>query len=174
MTVITETPTVTELTHTEERVQYAVGDCCAVHLAYGDTEALNIYDEDADDEDAAPSSRPVRAAAPSTSDDDEEAAPAPVDDATREAGTVGHEEFGHHDDDAIPTTQFAMGPLGGPTGWEHESPADTDDEATRGLFAPGKYDPDMTDQIPQIRIDQAWGTEWTPPQEPESEDPGKK
>ena len=29
MTVITETPTVTELTHTEERVQYAVGDCCA-------------------------------------------------------------------------------------------------------------------------------------------------
>ena len=54
MTVITETPTVTELTHTEERVQYAVGDCCAVHLAYGDTEALNIYDEDADDEDAAP------------------------------------------------------------------------------------------------------------------------
>jgi hypothetical protein len=131
-------------------------------------------DEDADDEDAAPSSRPVRAAAPSTSDDDEEAAPAPVDDATREAGTVGHEEFGHHDDDANPTTQFAMGPLGGPTGWEHESPADTDDEATRGLFAPGKYDPDMTDQIPQIRIDQAWGTEWTPPQEPESEDPGKK
>ena len=49
MTVITETPTVTELTHTEERVQYAVGDCCAVHLACGDTEALNIYDEDEDD-----------------------------------------------------------------------------------------------------------------------------
>ncbi|CAM3703777.1 hypothetical protein ACXYTP_14355 [Tsukamurella ocularis] len=127
-----------------------------------------------DDEDAAPSDRPARAAAPSATDAEAEAAEAPVDDAAREAGTVGHEEFGHHDDDANPTTQFAMGPLGGPTGWEHESPADTDDEATRGLFAPGKYDPDMTDQIPQIRIDQAWGTEWTPPQEPESEDPGKK
>ncbi|CAM3121392.1 hypothetical protein [Tsukamurella hominis] len=127
-------------------------------------------DEDAD-EDEAPSSRP--AAAPE-SDDAAEPATEPVDDAAREAGTVGHEEFGHHDDDANPTTQFAMGPLGGPTGWEHESPADTDDDATRGLFAPGKYDPDMTDQIPQIRIDQAWGTEWTPPQEPESEDPGKK
>lgn len=132
-------------------------------------------DDDADDEDGAPSNSPARAAAATSSEDDTEAeTPAAVDDATREAGTVGHEEFGHHDDDANPTTQFAMGPLGGPTGWEHESPADTDDDATRGLFAPGKYDPDMTDQIPQIRIDQAWGTEWTPPQEPESEDPGKK
>ena len=128
--------------------------------------------EDDEDEDA--SDRPARAVASTESDDVAEAATKPVDDAAREAGTVGHEEFGHHDDDANPTTQFAMGPLGGPTGWEHESPADTDDDATRGLFAPGKYDPDMTDQIPQIRIDQAWGTEWTPPQEPESEDPGKK
>lgn len=94
----------------------------------------------------------------------------PVDDATREARTVGHEEFGHHPDsdpDAPITEQFARGPLGGLSGWEHESPADTDDEATRGLFAPGKYDPDMTDQIPQIRIDQAWGAEWTPPEEPD-------
>lgn len=130
-------------------------------------------DEDADDEDATPG-RSARAAAPVEAEGDAGAQPATDDDATREARTVGHEEFGHHDDDANPTTQFAMGPLGGPTGWEHESPADTDDDATRGLFAPGKYDPDMTDQIPQIRIDQAWGTEWTPPQEPESEDPGKK
>ena len=123
-------------------------------------------------------------------DDAEEAAPAQAaedpeparagdagdDDAAREAGTVGHEEFGRHDDedDARPTSQIAMGPLGGPTGWEHESAADTDDEATRGLFAPGTYDPDMTDQIPQIRIDQAWGTEWTPAQDPESEHPDKK
>ena len=139
-------------------------------------------DDDADDEDAAPSGRTARAAAASADEpaaasaDEPEADTGAVDDATREAGTVGREEFGHHDDDANPTTQFAMGPLGGPTGWEHESPADTDDDATRGLFAPGKYDPDMTDQIPQIRIDQAWGTEWTPPREPEaeSEDPGKK
>ncbi len=128
-------------------------------------------DEDADGEDAAPSGRTARAAA---SDDEPEPDTGAVDEATREASTVGREEFGHHDDDGNPTTQFAMGPLGGPTGWEHESPADTDDDATRGLFAPGKYDPDMTDQIPQIRIDQAWGTEWTPPQEPEPEDPGKK
>ena len=105
------------------------------------------------------------------------AAGAAADDAAREAGTVGHEEFGRHDgpaDDARPAAQFVAGPLNGPTGWEHESPADTDDESTRGLFAPGTYDPDMTDQIPQIRVDQAWGTEWTPPQEPESEDPDPK
>ncbi|MCS3782214.1 hypothetical protein [Tsukamurella ocularis] len=126
-----------------------------------------------DDADEPPSERSARAVASPESDTEAEE-PVVVDDAAREAGTVGHEEFGHHDDDANPTTQFAMGPLGGPTGWEHESPTDTDDDATRGLFAPGKYDPDMTDQIPQIRIDQAWGTEWTPPQEPESEDPGKK
>lgn len=146
-------------------------------------------DEDRDEDDAAPAAKTstsktagagtaataASAAAVSGAAGDEDAEP--VDDAAREAGTVGHEEFGHHgaqDDDARPTTQFAMGPLGGPTGWEHESPADTDDETTRGLFAPGKYDPDMTDQIPQIRIDQAWGTEWKPPQEPESGDPDKK
>jgi hypothetical protein len=130
-------------------------------------------DDDRDEDDATP----AKAVSTTSGESDEDAAE-PLDDAAREAGTVGHEEFGRHDsaddDDARPTTQFTMGPLGGPTGWEHESPADTDDEVTRGLFAPGKYDPDMTDQIPQIRIDQAWGTEWTPPQEPESEDPGKK
>ncbi|MBS4100086.1 hypothetical protein [Tsukamurella paurometabola] len=133
-------------------------------------------DRDADeDDDPAPSDRPAPAAETDEGADAEpEDGSDPVDDATREASTVGHEEFGHHDDDANPTTQFAVGPLGGPTGWEHESPADTDDEATRGLFAPGKYDPDMTDQIPQIRIDQAWGTEWTPPQEPDEEHPDKK
>ena len=117
------------------------------------------------------------AAAASASDESDSEAAEPADDATREAGTVGHEEFGRHDgpdDDARPTAQFAVGPLSGPTGWEHESPADTDDESTRGLFAPGKYDPDMTDQIPQIRIDQAWGTEWAPPKDPESEHPDKK
>ncbi|KXP10650.1 hypothetical protein AXK57_10015 [Tsukamurella pulmonis] len=123
-------------------------------------------DDDRDEGDAA-----TAAAAPAAQPESD---PEELDDAAREAGTVGHEEFGRHDapaedDDARPTTQFVLGPLGGPTGWEHESPADTDDEATRGLFAPGKYDPDMTDQIPQIRIDQAWGSEWTPPQEPESE-----
>ncbi|GAA1076598.1 hypothetical protein [Tsukamurella spumae] len=109
--------------------------------------------------------------------EDGSAAATAADDAAREAGTVGHEEFGRHDgpdDDARPTAQFVAGPLNGPTGWEHESPADTDDESTRGLFAPGTYDPDMTDQIPQIRVDQAWGTEWTPPREPESEDPDPK
>lgn len=126
-----------------------------------------------DDEDATPSDRPARAVAAPESDTE---AQTPVDDAdaTREAGTVGHEEFGHHDGDANPTAQFAIGPLDGPTGWEHESPAETADDATRGLFAPGKYDPEMTDQIPQIRIDQAWGTEWTPPQEPDAEHPEKK
>ncbi|MET9327030.1 hypothetical protein [Tsukamurella sp. NPDC003166] len=132
-------------------------------------------DRAADDTDDAEG--PVVATAPAASASDDSEAAEPVDDAAREAGTVGHEEFGRHDgpdDDARPTAQFAVGPLSGPTGWEHESPADTDDESTRGLFAPGKYDPDMTDQIPQIRIDQAWGTEWTPPQQPESDDPDKK
>ncbi|TWS25840.1 hypothetical protein FK268_00785 [Tsukamurella sputi] len=132
--------------------------------------------DDESDEDDAPAAKTAAATA-SEGEPAEAASESPDDDAAREAGTVGHEEFGRHDspdDDARPTTQFAMGPLGGPTGWEHESPADTDDEATRGLFAPGKYDPDMTDQIPQIRIDQAWGAEWTPPKPPESDDPDQK
>lgn len=127
-------------------------------------------DEDEDEERTSPSDDD--ATAPDAGEPAE-----PVDDATREARTVGHEEFGRHDgpaDDAPSPGHGARGPLGGPTGWEHESPADTDDEATRGLFAPGTYDPDMTDQIPQIRIDQAWGTEWTPPKDPESEHPDKK
>ncbi len=86
-----------------------------------------------------------------------------VDDATREARTVGHEEFGRHDTDggAVQAEQS------GPAGWQHESAADTDDEATRGLFAPGTYDPDMTDQIPQIDVDRAWGSEWTPREDPD-------
>ncbi|GAB3127712.1 hypothetical protein GCM10027289_05580 [Tsukamurella serpentis] len=97
-------------------------------------------------------------------------AAAELDDAAREAGTVGHEEFGRHDapdDDARPTTQFARGPLGGESGWDHETPADTDDDSTRGLFAPGEYDPDMTDQIPQIEVDRAWGSQWTAPEDPD-------
>ncbi|TWS19692.1 hypothetical protein FK529_11045 [Tsukamurella asaccharolytica] len=130
-------------------------------------------DDDADGEEPAPSARPARAAAPEGEAEEPGSAPEPVDDATREAGTVGHEEFGHHGD-ANSTRQFSAGPLAGATAWAHESPADTDDEATRGLYAPGTYDPDMTDQIPQVRIDQAWGTEWTPPRESESEDPGRK
>lgn len=89
-------------------------------------------------------------------------------DAAREAGTVGHEEFGHHDQPADPTPATGQLPLGGLTAqqWSHESAADTDDDSTRGLFAPGRYDPDMTDQIPQIEIERAWGAEWEPPEEP--------
>ncbi|GAA1001869.1 MULTISPECIES: hypothetical protein [Tsukamurella] len=92
-------------------------------------------------------------------------------DAVREAGTVGHEEFGHHDDapatdaDDTATGQFAVGG-GAADQWSHESAADTDDDSTRGLFAPGRYDPDMTDQIPQIEDERAWGAEWEPPEEP--------
>ncbi|ADG79237.1 Transmembrane protein OS=Tsukamurella paurometabola (strain ATCC 8368 / DSM / CCUG 35730 / CIP 100753 / JCM 10117 / KCTC 9821 / NBRC 16120 / NCIMB 702349/ NCTC 13040) OX=521096 GN=Tpau_2637 PE=4 SV=1 [Tsukamurella paurometabola] len=89
------------------------------------------------------------------------------DDAAREAATVGHEEFGHHDvaaddDSEPPTGKFSIGGQQ----WSHESAADTDDDSTRGLFAPGRYDPDMTDQIPQIEVERAWGAEWEPPEEP--------
>lgn len=157
-----------------------------VGLLLGDVLTYRRSDRDKADRASAPWSpgdRDEEARDEPTSSDDAAAAPVaetaespePVDDAAREAGTVGHEEFGRYDDGAAPDAgPGAPGPLGGPTGWEHESPADTDDEAVRGLFAPGTYDPDMTDQIPQIRIDQAWGTEWTPAQEPESEHPDKK
>ncbi|WP_040768758.1 hypothetical protein [Tsukamurella sp. 1534] len=86
-------------------------------------------------------------------------------DAAREAGTVGHEEFGHHGDaDRDPGQAPGQD-------WSHESAADTDqpagDDRSTGLIFPGRYDPDMTDQIPQIEIERAWGSEWEPPEDPD-------
>lgn len=96
----------------------------------------------------------------------------PVDEAEREASTVGNESFGHHDtvaDDERPTSHIPKVADGGD--WSHESQADTDGSDIgspasefRGLLAPGTYDPDMTDQIPQVENDQTWGSRWSPPE----------
>lgn len=119
-------------------------------------------------------------------DTEAEKASEPVDDAAREAGTVGHEEFGHHDDPArgasgqspdVDDTPTGVFPLGATAkgDWSHESSADTDQQSFQGLSVPGSYDPDLTDYIPTIEVEQAWGAEWTPPRDPDQDqDPDKK
>ncbi|GAA4399511.1 hypothetical protein [Tsukamurella soli] len=73
------------------------------------------------------------------------------------AGTIGHEEFGHHEGDAPPTQQLALGLRhSAPVDWTHESPADTDDAAERAAFRHAGYDPDKTDLIARIEDGPSW------------------